>query len=99
MCTLLIHGSAWPNNFLSLSAVRYGTFLITLLSLDLTMNTCWCAIVTIFHVSAIVSGQTSCIRVTDPSVLEDNANMVLVDHVFYSEINSQQICGIRYDFL
>ena len=70
--------------------------LIFRLSLHLTTETVLYAVVTIFHVSAIVSGQTSCTRVTDPSVLEGNANMILVDHVFYSEITSLRFCGIRY---
>ena len=65
-------------------------------SLHLTMDAVLCAIFTIFHVSAITSGQTSCTRVTDPSVLEGNVNMILVDHVFYSEITSLRFCGIRY---
>ena len=66
------------------------------LSLHLTTNTVFCAIATIFHVSVIVSGQTSCTRVTDPSVLDGNANMVLVGHVFYSEITTLRFCGIGY---
>jgi len=70
--------------------------LIFRLSLHLKMDAVLCAIVTIFQVSVIVSGQTSCTRVTDPSVLDGNANMILVDHVFYSEKTSLRFCGIRY---
>jgi len=43
------------------------------------------ASVTISHASVDVSGQTSYTRVTDPSVLEGNANVVLAGHVFYSK--------------
>ena len=59
------------------------------------MNTVWYAIITVFYVLTIVSGH-KCTRVTDPNFLEDNANMILVDHVFYSEITTLRFCGIRY---
>jgi len=49
------------------------------------------ASVTISHASVDVSGQTSYTRVTDPSVLEGNANVVLAGHVFYSKKNLH--CG------
>jgi len=66
--------------------------------MDLTKYIFLFVIVTVSHVLIVVFGQTSCKPVTDPSVLDGNTNMVLVDHVFYSETISLRLCGIRYMF-